>query len=453
MKKTLLLTFVLLFTGTIFAESAVNLDNQDDKDNTECKKNVTYFKIHAKGNNFQDAYVFWKKAYEECPSFTKDIYITGPKILRWKIENATTPEEKKKYEDELMGMYDSRIKYFGKDPKYGVDYILASKVEDYLSIKGKDADYLLIYDWLKDIVNEKKSSTDYMALNYFIFASMNKMLRDESHKEQYINDYLAVSSYYEEGINKAEESDNEQMIKLYSDLKGAADSQFAASGAASCEMLEKIYDAKVDEKQNDKDFLDTVINLLRKVNCQESPLYFKASEYAYKIEPSAEAALGLAKRALLNKNTARANQLFEEAAELSTTSDQRGDIYYNMALLAYEQGQYSRVRTFANKAMAEKSGFGAPMILIANAYAATANSIFPGDPIKTRIVYCLVVDKLERAKAIDPSCAAEANRLIGRYRPHYPSKEDVFMHPDLTAGQSITIGGWIGETTTIRTSN
>lgn len=64
-----------------------------------------------------------------------------------------------------------------------------------------------------------------------------------------------------------------------------------------------------------------------------------------------------------------------------------------------------------------------------------------------------MVDKAERARAMDPSVANEANRIIGSYRQHFPAKEDVFMHPDLEEGASFTVGGWIGETTTIRTSN
>ena len=83
-------------------------------------------------------------------------------------------------------------------------------------------------------------------------------------------------------------------------------------------------------------------------------------------------------------------------------------------------------------------------------YASTASSIYPDDPVKQRVVYCLVVDKAARAKAIDPSVTAQANKLIGTYTAAYPAKEDIFMHPDLQEGQSFTVGGWIGETTTIR---
>ena len=50
---------------------------------------------------------------------------------------------------------------------------------------------------------------------------------------------------------------------------------------------------------------------------------------------------------------------------------------------------------------------------------------------------------------VDPSVAEEANKLIGTYSGHTPQAKDLFML-GYKAGDRITIGGWIGESTTIR---
>jgi hypothetical protein len=55
-----------------------------------------------------------------------------------------------------------------------------------------------------------------------------------------------------------------------------------------------------------------------------------------------------------------------------------------------------------------------------------------------------------RAKRVDPSSAAEANRWISRYRQYMPSREDVFIR-NLREGDSFYVGCWIQESTTIRT--
>ena len=47
------------------------------------------------------------------------------------------------------------------------------------------------------------------------------------------------------------------------------------------------------------------------------------------------------------------------------------------------------------------------------------------------------------------SVASEANELIRLYSQYTPSAQDLFML-GYKKGDSITIGGWIGESTTIR---
>lgn len=89
--------------------------------------------LTPKAGNFKDAYDFWKIVYDECPAATKDIYLYGVKIMGWKIAQEKDPAKKKALIDDLMSVYDKRVKYFGNDRKYGKDWIVARKVQDYLS--------------------------------------------------------------------------------------------------------------------------------------------------------------------------------------------------------------------------------------------------------------------------------------------------------------------------------
>ena len=60
-----------------------------------------------------------------------------------------------------------------------------------------------------------------------------------------------------------------------------------------------------------------------------------------------------------------------------------------------------------------------------------------------------VIDKLQKAKSVDESVTEEANELIRTYSGYTPKDEDLFFI-GLKKGDAVTIGGWIGETTTIR---
>ena len=451
-KLALSLVALLSFSALSFAQSNV-ADKQGFKnaeDSINYVKNTAYYKTYKKSNNYIDAYAFWKKIYDNYPAQTKDIYIDGVDILKDNIEHAKTPQDKQKYIDELMGVYDNRIKYFGDDPDYGIDYILGSKIDDYIKYFGEKADYAKVYEWLKPVVAEKKQQTDPLSLYYYSYSSLVKLSMDPNHKDTYIKDHFMVDGFYKEAIAAAQAAGDSKKEQNYTSFMQSAEAAFAASGAADCATMEKIYAPQIAEKKTDKEFLSTVLNLLAGVGCTESDLYFAASEAMYELEPSASAALGIAGKAFKEGNTARAEKYYNEAISLSKDASEKGEVYYILATMAYKRGQYGTARSYANSAMANKKGFGAPMLLIANMYAASAKSIYPDDPIRQRIVYCLVVDKASQAKAIDPSISGEANQVINRYAAYYPAKEDIFMHPDLKAGQSFTVGGWIGETTTIR---
>lgn len=419
-------------------------------DSIDCRRNISYYKAHHQGHNYKDAYDFWTKVYDNCPGASKDTYIIGAELLNWKIEQAQTPEEKKEWVGKLMEMYDTRIKYFGDDPENGIDYVLGNKVSDYMRYMGNDSDYDMLYEWLAPVVKEKGKDTDPLALSQFDYASMARMFHHPELKEQYVNEHMMVDGYYDQKIAEYTANGDTEMVEAYQGYKENGQSMFAQSGAASCEIMEQVYGPQVEAKKTDKEFLSKTIALLRSVGCTESNVYFTMSEHLFNLEPSAEAAIGIANKAFKDNNYSRARDYYEKALDLSTDSNDKAEIYYLLAVMSYKQNSFSSARSYANQAIANKSNFGAPLLLIANMYAATAKNIYPDDPVKQRIVYCLVVEKAQRAKSVDPSVASEANTLIASFSQHFPTKEDVFMHPDLSLGGSFTVGGWIGETTTIR---
>lgn len=145
--------------GTLGAYAQKGVDNGTQfgsgEDSVRCITNISLFVPYAKAGNFKDAYDFWKIVYDECPAATKDIYLYGVKIMGWKIAQEKDPAKKNALIDDLMGVYDKRVKYFGNDRRYGKDWIVARKVQDYLAQTGDNADYNQAYTWLKEIVDER----------------------------------------------------------------------------------------------------------------------------------------------------------------------------------------------------------------------------------------------------------------------------------------------------------
>ncbi len=454
MKVKVLLVAAACSMGAFGAYAQKGVDNGtrfgSGEDSIRCVTNISLFVPYAKAGNFKDAYDFWKIVYDECPAATKDIYLHGVKIVEWKIANEKDPVAKAALVEELMEVYDKRVKYFGDDRRYGKDWIVSRKAQDYIQYMGDKADYNKLYSWLGEIVNENGEGTDPLGVSLYMFASYKKMVADPSHKGQYVEDYLKASKILDVQLQAAQAAGKEKDINNLTAYKTSVNGAFAGSGAADCETLQNLYASKVEESKSDLAALKEIVSLLRRVRCQEIDAFFAAAAYVYELEPSADAAIGIAKQAVKNKDYAKAIKYFEEAAGMETDPTSKAEDYYMMAVLSFDQKSYTKAREYALKAAAANTSYGQPYILIGQMYAATVKTVFPNDPVLARAAYNAAIDKFEKARQVDDSCVEEANKLIGTYRNHLPSTEEVFMHPDIEKGKSFTVGGWIGETTRIR---
>jgi len=455
MKLKVLLTALVFSMGVFGAYAQKGVDNGTQygsgEDSIRCVQNLSLYVPYAKAGNYKDAYEFWKAAFDECPAANKDLYLYGVRIVGWEIANEKDAAKREQLIDKLMGVYDQRIKYFGDDRRYGTDWILARKAQDYIQYKGENADPTVIRNWLKEALDMKKENTDALAVSYFMYASHQLLMKDpDANKAQYIEDYLRASAIFDSQIAAAKAANNEKELEVLTTSKSGIDGGFAGSGAADCETLQSMYADKIEQNKTDMAFLQETLALLKRVRCMDIDAYIAASRYVHVNNPTAESAVGLGKQAVRDKDYETAIKYFEEAANLDEDVNSKADDYYMIALLMFEQNNYSRARQYANKALEQNPNYGNAYILIGNMYAATAKSVYPNDQVLMKVVYNAAIDKFERARQVDPEVAETANRLIGTYRAHLPSTEDIFMHPDLEKGKAFTVGGWINERTTIR---
>ena len=107
----------------------------------------------------------------------------------------------------------------------------------------------------------------------------------------------------------------------------------------------------------------------------------------------------------------------------------------------------SQARSYAQKTLGFDENFGKAHILIAQLYA--TNPTWSEEAALNKCTYFVVIDRLQRAKSVEPGVTDEANKLIATYSRYTPAPADLFML-GYKAGDRITVGGWIGETTTIR---
>lgn len=452
MKKLLLSGFVAIaMVVGVNAQKAgydpVNAPFGHGQDSIDCRVNLSLMQTSVKAEAYNDALKPWTAVYENCPASSKNIYIYGPRIFKALYEATTDPAKKKEYLDKTMEIYDTRLKYFGKDDAKGS--ILAYKTYDYMEMMGDKTEQAVVYEWLGKAIGEMKGNMNPPdAYSYYMIASLSLYLNDNSKKDQYLNDYFTVAGYVDQAIAQAKSANDQATVDYLGMVKEGIVKGFVSSGAGDCKTLTEYYADKVEPNKTNKEFLNEVINALGSVGCSDADLYFTASEYLYHLEPSAGAAIGLANRSLRDKDYDTALKYYEQAAELETDKKKASDYMMQLAGILSNQRNFVKARQAAYEALEYNPNNGEAYILIAQLYASSANNIFP-EPEKAGLVYLAAVDKLQKARSVDPSVAEKANSLINRYSAAFMDTETAFMM-GFKSGESVFIPGWIGENTTVR---
>lgn len=449
--KMLIATLTLsMSVANVFAQKGVEDGSRfgHGADSLHCLRNLSIYSEYVKTNNFKDAYLPWKSAFNECPTAQVSTYTNGAKILRWLIQNEKDPAKRKAYVDELMKMYDQRIKYLDdlnqlvKKPTTAGS-IMGIKAHDYI-VLSSDPDINMAYDMLSQSLNAEKEASEYYILQDFMDISSRKFKKDDTHKEQFIQDYLTASGYADAMLKASKGEKEHKLLKV---TKDNIDAYFINSGAADCPNLQAIYAPKVELNKANVDYLKQVISVMKMLRCTDQDAYFNASLYVHQLAPTAESAVGCAYMSIKKKEMDTAIKFFDEAINLESDNAKRAEYAYTAATVLTSLKSYSKARQYAQEAIKYNGNYGAPYILIAQLYASSPN--WSDEPALNRCTYFLAIDKLQRAKSVDPSVTAEANKLINSYSGHTPKAEDLFFL-NMKKGDSVTIGGWIGESTVIR---
>ena len=451
MRKLLLSGFLALATvAGLSAQKAgydpVKAPFGHGEDSVKCRMNLSLMTTSAKAENYKEALTPWNAVYENCPASSRNIYILGPRIFKSLYASETDAAKKEQYLDKTMEIYDTRLKYYSDDKK---GTVLAYKAYDYMELMGDKADSKIVYQWLGEALKEMKSEMEPKdAYSYYMVASLTQFLTDPSKKNQYISDYFTVAGYVDEAISKANAANDKANADYLGLVKEGIVKAFVSSGAGDCKTLTDYYADKVEPNKADKAFLNEVINALGSVGCSESDLYFTASEYLYKLEPSAGAAIGLANKSLRDKDYDTAIKYYHEGAQLETDKNKASDYMMQLAGIFSNQRNFAKSRQAAYDALEFNPNNGEAYILIAQLYAASAQNIFP-ETEKRGLVFCAAVDKLQKARSVDPSVSGKANGLINTYSGYFMDTETAFMM-GIKAGESVFVPGWIGESTTVR---
>ena len=434
MKQLLLLYAVLLLVPFSNAQ-----DSKYGSDSAKCVINSSLYREFVKQKNYADAVTGWRVAYNICPKSTKQLYKDGEKIYKFFIKKAKKAKDKEavdKYLDTLMQIYDQRIEiYKDKD--------VVSGRQGYTLYKYRKSAYEDAYNKMLFSVNAKKVSAAY--IQSFMYATSKMYKNKKIDAGTVVENFSKSTEILDKSIETQKDTTKRaKLIKVKENISGI----FAKSGAASCDVLTSYYTPKFEAAPADLELLKTITKFLEMNKCTDSKLFLDASEALYKIEPSGRAAYNIAILSVKANNLTKAIEYYKKAIDLVDERETKAKYYLDLAKIHGKQGQYAAARSSAINAIKNKANWGEPYIFIGKIYASSASTCGQ-KKIEKSAVYWAVVDKFIKAKSVDPSVAAQANKLIGQYSAYFPTKEDAFFE-GITDGATYTVGCWINETTKAR---
>ena len=447
-KVILFLSGVLLGTGALQAQA-----------NQECATTAALAYSDAKAKNYDAAWTRIETLREDCPTYHIATYQYGERILKDRLDKATTDAEKQEVAQELIKLYKERLQHFpSKTDEGDVNADIAQLTYD---VKlGSTEDQFEAFD---RAFEENPNSLNAKSLYTYFYLLVELQDAGKKDLQDVFDKYDVVIAKLEEQENETAESlaslmekqeageeltskeaarlnAYEKNLVAYSAVKGSINAKLGER--ADCDNLIPLYSKDFEAKKGDTEWLKRVNSRLSAKDCTEDPLFVKVSEALHKLEPSASSAYSLGQLAEANGNQSKAMEYYNQAAQLQEDPSVRANIYYRIANNMKEKGQFGQARNMYRKAIDSKPSLGRAYLQIANMIAQSANNC--GDTaFEKRAVYWKAAEYADRAARVDPSISGTANETANAYRGRAPQRSDIFQND--MQGKTINIGCWIGE--------
>jgi tetratricopeptide (TPR) repeat protein len=425
--------------------------------NPECMTNLSIFSEHAKVKNYDAAYEPWKMVYETCPQLNNAIYVYGERILNDKMDKASGAD-KQKFANEIMGLYDNKMKHFASKTS-----VAETEIDKALVMyDNKMADDAKMYQMMGDAyAKDKENFTNPKAL-YIYFSSLvdlhnagkkdlqevfdvydNVTEKIETENEKITEKIATLLPKEEAGTLTSKEKSRLKSYNSYSEvygkIAGSIDSKLGP--LADCNNLIPLYEKSYEEKKGDVVWVKRAVGLMFNKECTDDPMFQKLFEAQLALDPSADAYVYGGTLKMKNGNTQAALADFDKALSLETDNIKKSNIAYKVAVINKRKGSKSTARNYAQKAIDYNRSNGRAYLLIANLYATSANDC-GSTPFEKRAIYWKAADMARQAGRVNPSLSGSASQSASSYEAKAPSKEMIFSSG--MAGKTVSFSCWVG---------
>ena len=404
------------------------------EDSVACIRNLSLYTEFFRQGDRIGAFEPWLEVLRTCPANHLNNFVRGVTIVRTKIAEETDPEARQELIDLLREVWRTRSMHFGNE---GVNTAReAMEIMTFNPEKLQEA-----YQLMKRAIEELGVGNDHaLPFFYFEYAMANERA-GHIDKEEVFEVYDMVVSYLERILR--EQPGDTNVMQALTNL------DIAFQPYATCDEIIPIYERRYEENKNDVVFLQKVTRVLDDKGCNDSELFFRATQDLHALSPSAKTAYLMAQMSNSRRQYSDViNYLRDHVDEIESERD-RVRAYLLLAQAYMHESRYQDGRTAAQRALAINPHEGRAYIFIGLMYAQSARACGTDAQISQRAAFWAAVDKFRRAREVDPNMEDQASTLISMYVMQFPTGDDLFFN-GIAEGSSYRVGCWIQENTTVR---
>lgn len=440
---------------TLFTVSSVNA--QDCADFTafpggadEGKKVHVLYRDLIEKEQYEEAFPMWQQLMENSPGGHVYHFIDGVTLYTSFIERDSEDGEKvAAHKQTIVDLFEQRMACLSekRNDKGSVLETMAYTMTD---IEYEDdAKILATYEAAVELNGNKTSA---YILAYYASHAINMFGNDALSKDKIRDLYVSLGEIKDANAEDSDYSDNWTYVEEY--YEPYIDHIFDCAYFMEKEKVK--YAADPD---NHEVFRPILKKLLGKGCSVEDPFMaelIKKDEAQGAVERAAamerwktEEPDNYGNELIRKGNYEEALPYLQKSLSMPIGSERLSKANYSLAKYYHKKGQYGKARGYYNAAASNRPGWGKPYIEIGKMYASSVRSCGNNDSFQQGVVVCAALDMWGKAKSVDSSVAGEANNLIGKYSGSVPTKEDAFQR-GVSAGQSASVGCWIGGSASIR---
>jgi hypothetical protein len=427
----------------------------------KCEDSFKVFEGRYFTREYNDAYALLADLRKRCPKINENLYNYGETVLKYKLEVATLPEEKKPFIEELVALYNEQaINYPSsgaevKKIQLQLDNKLITNAEAYKAFNSA-------------FVKNRQAFTDYNSLlaYYNLFSEEYKAGKGIS-DDQYFEKYGEITSQVAYAQLKMTQDRDALVKKQETNMLTDAEKQFIADAEpnidglesvnemivsqsrdyVSCDKMNAYYDKTFESHKTDFTWIESMVSALYSKKCFKSEVLQKGALLLHEKKSTKESAYRLGMIGLKKGDKKAGVKYFEQAADMEPNAEKKSKIYFEIAT-AVQNSDKALSKKYILKTVELNPKMGQAYLLLAEMYAnVSPNSDCKLTDFERKTLNFLAIDTAKKAE-VEPRYKAAAEEAVKKYRKNLPTKDEAKVLKK-KKGDIITFGCWINETVTL----